>query len=1236
MWKTMRKEEIKNNGFSSNSYQQKKSLHAVSFHLENRNEILGFLSKKGIKFLKSVYDSKNIILLNEKWKFHFSINPFKRPVDFYKISYSPDEWDEIDVPSEWQLKDYDYPIYTNITYPWTGYEKPLPPQVPTVYNPIGSYIKNFKIPPTWKDKKVFLSFQGVESSFRVWVNGQEVGYGQDSMSPSEFDVTKYTKVGENRLAVEVYRWSIGSWLEDQDMIRLSGIFRDVFVYALPKTHIRDFFVKTDFDEKYKNAELKIEVELNREDDFFVESWLYDENNKSVFKTPIILETKDGKFFETSEYVQNPKKWSAENPYLYKLIFVLKDKSKKVIDVTGCRIGFRKFELKDDLMMLNGRPVVFKGVNRHEFDPENGRAITKEMMLKDIKLMKRNNINAVRTSHYPNNPFWLDLCDEYGIYVIDEANLESHGVNDKVPDSDPEWTSFCLNRVKNMVERDKNHPSILIWSLGNEAGKGLNFKVMREWIHQRDETRLVHYEGDNEASDITSEMYAPVERIEKYAKSGNPKPYILCEYSHAMGNSNGNLYKYWDVIRKYPKLQGGFIWDWVDQTIEMPTPLIQYAYDDVNHSGVRIYGDILEDEKFEKILKGYAVVEDPIKIDNVFTVEAWINVHVPSTGNYEFIAKGRSFSLKQRADDEGKNYLEFAVRNSKGEEKILSSNPLSDEWYDKWHHLGGICDGKNISLYVDGEIILKAPFDGELSQNEHRLNIGGRNTEEYEAINIVNSFTYPKIANVRIYKRALSVKELERGVEEDLNFSLSFKEVEKKRYRRRKYFSYGGDWGDNPNDGNFCANGLLFANRAPKPSLYEVKYVYQNVWFTPVDLSNGKIRVINENLFTNLKEFSLLWNLKEDHKVIENGILTLDVPPLQSKVIQIPFEKVKMKGTHEYWLNLSLKLEKQEKWAAKGHEIAYEQFKIPFQAPTFQIQTHAIEEGDINIKNSEKLLKISSGKSEVTFSKTKGVITSLIFNNEEFMKSTLEPNFWRAPTDNDRGNKMELRLKTWREAGKNRIITNFKWEKFNGKVRIHTEYILPTSTSSICTIDYDVTGSFDVHVLFNLIPGEFLPEIPVIGMRMGVSKKFGHIKWYGRGPHENYWDRNKSSKVDLYEEDIKNMFVSYVRPSESGNRTDVRWLFVGDGNGKGLVFIGEPVFEFSALEHPIEDLEKFMHPYELPKRNENFIHINYKQMGVGGDDSWGAKPHPEFMLYANRNYTYSFRIKNVENFNRQEF
>ncbi|MFJ9407598.1 glycoside hydrolase family 2 TIM barrel-domain containing protein [Streptomyces sp. NPDC101393] len=521
--------------------------------------------------------------LNGSWRFHWSKNPDVRPQDFHRPDYDDSGWDRIAVPSNWEIEGYPEPIYLNIKYAWEGYETPAPPDVPKDFNPVGSYRRTFTVPQDWDGRRTLISFQGVKSAFFVWVNGERVGYSEDSFTPSEFDITGHLQSGTNSLAVEVYRWSDGSWLEDQDMIDLSGIFRDVYLYSIPPVHVQDLEVRTDLDGELRDAVLTVRTTVRdrgaggkaRTGEHRLTATLHDSDGKPVLPEPLTAAVSfDGSkdvSVEPKATVRAPDLWSAEAPHLYTLLVTLTDPSGRTVDVQRTTLGFRTVSCGPGSFTVNGRPIVLRGVNRHESDPDHGQAVTEERMRQDIRIMKRHNINAVRTSHYPNHPYWLELCDTYGLYVIGEANLETHGVRDSLPAGLPEWTDACLDRMRSMVERDKNHPSIVVWSLGNEAGQGSNFQVMADWTHHRDPSRPVHYEGMNDVADMHSEMYSTPDQVEKYGTSGNPKPYILCEYSHSMGNSTGNFQDYWDIIERYPNLHGGFIWDFVDQTIRLPVP-----------------------------------------------------------------------------------------------------------------------------------------------------------------------------------------------------------------------------------------------------------------------------------------------------------------------------------------------------------------------------------------------------------------------------------------------------------------------------------------------------------------------------------------------------------------------------------------------------------------------------------------------------------------------------------------
>ena len=962
--------------------------------------------------------------LNGRWRFNWVEKPVQRPEDFYKTDFDDSQWDQIEVPANWQLQGYGIPIYLNHPYP---FEK-NPPFIQHNYNPVGSYRTTFLIPAKWKGREVFLHFAGVESAFYVWVNGAKVGYSQGSRLPAEFDITHHLKPGEaNLLAVEVYRWSDGSYLECQDFWRLSGIFRDVFLYSTPKVHIRDFEVKTDLDENYLDADLDVEVKLvnfgsEMEQDLSLEAILVDpfENREYVIaeSSTFSIDTERSQSFLTR--VRQPRKWTAETPDLYTLVLILKDGQGNALEHTGCRVGFREVEMRGGQVMVNGRPVLFKGVNRHEHDPITGHYVSRDSMVRDVELMKRFNINAVRTCHYPDDPEWYDLCDEYGIYLIDEANIESHGMGyrpDVTLGNNPEWRKAHLDRIERMVERDKNHPSVVIWSMGNEAGDGVNFVAGSDWIHQRDPSRPVHYERAllREHVDIYSPMYMRIEGLKRYASRPQKRPLILCEYAHAMGNSVGNLQDYWDVIEAEPQLQGGFIWDWVDQAL------------------------------FAKTSDG------------------------------------------------------------------------------------------------------------------------------------------------------------------------------------RPFFGYGGDFGDVFNDGNFLCNGLIQPDRNLNPHLWEVKKVYQNVKVTSMDAAAGQFQIENKHFFANLFNINVLWELTEDGESIQSGALeSLDLPPGQNADIVIPFELPESKMSSEYHLTVKFVLSEDELWAEKGHILAWDQFAL--QAGTkaaMEVDPESLP--DLALFDTEKQFVIKGDGFEARIGKESGALEDYTKGDMKLVTSPLVPNFWRAPTDNDNGNRMPWRQAVWRMAGPQRLVEEVKAQKRGDSVAVVTaSYVLPAGMSRQ-TITYAVYGNGDVVVTNEFEVGmQGLPNLPRFGMQMTIPGEYEKIAWYGRGPQESYWDRKTGAAVGQYGGTVAELIHPYIRPQECGNRTDVRWLTLTDENGAGWLAVGDPVLSVSAWPFGQDAIERAEHTFELSSGRGITVNLDLKQMGVGGDNSWGARPHEPYTLPATA-YSYSFRL-----------
>jgi len=539
---------------------------------------------------RSKEKSHYFISLNGEWKFNWVQDPRQRPVDFYKTDFDDSGWKNFKVPANWELNGYGLPIYVNHPYEFTGKAKMggrlNPPfDIPEDNNPVGSYRKKFVIPETWDGRQIFIHLGAVKSAFFIWVNGQKVGYSEDSKLAAEFDITKYVKTGENIVALEVYRWSDGSYLECQDMWRISGIERDVYLYSTPKLNIRDFKAVGTLDASYTNGLLNVHATVDnyridrntmhsRPDSFYVEMELVDAEGRSVLKNESPLQIVLGNYranVDFSAEVKSVKTWSAEIPYLYTLYLTLKDKEKNLIEVVPQRIGFRSVEIRGSDFLINGKRIFLKGVNRHEHSPTTGHALTKEDMRKDMEMMKKLNINAVRHSHYPPDPYWLELCDEFGLYVVDEANIESHGRGYDLAftfANDRQWRVPHLDRITRMYERDKNHTSVVTWSLGNEAGNGINMYEAYEWLKQRD-FRPVQYEraeGDYN-TDMIVPQYPGPDYLPYYSRGRSTRPFIMSEYAHIMGNSLGNFKEYWDAIENNPKLQGGFIWEWIDQGID---------------------------------------------------------------------------------------------------------------------------------------------------------------------------------------------------------------------------------------------------------------------------------------------------------------------------------------------------------------------------------------------------------------------------------------------------------------------------------------------------------------------------------------------------------------------------------------------------------------------------------------------------------------------------------------------
>ncbi len=1322
--------------------------------------------------------------LNGEWDFALVNSPFDISDDlkkFYETDYqtstSTSKWGKMQVPANWQSKEGGRvvdPKYTDTELPWLGVEDPRADYgieydahgiSPTVYNPVGFYRTTFDTPADWDGKEVFVSFQGVESAFYVWVNGKKVGYSEDSYTPAEFDISSCLNAPgqKNTIAVQVYRWSDGSYLEDQDFIRMSGIFRDVFLFAKDKkASLFDFAYTTTFDypegtrpadskaeKDYDKSSFNLEVTLRGYEEKVPEGYkvvatLYDlgvaENDKNhvvfektidnVFSDAVVTGDNGTEAKETAaegyevlnsykqeavinftEEVKNPKLWSAEEPNLYELTIDLQDENGKTIEAAGTHVGFREILIvrkgtRFSQILVNGAPIMIKGVNRHETTVEGGRAITEESMVEDIKLMKQYNINSVRNSHYPNDAKWYDLCDEYGLYMIDEANIESHGLNDYIPQSDPKWISACVDRMTSTIERSKNHASIMSWSLGNESYNGDTWPTIAAVCKKLDPTRFVHYEGmrDIEDVDVWSRMYRRVNEDSLY--SGKPnyhitqdplnywggygtKPAFQCEYAHAMGNGIGNLDEYWDLYEKWPNLQGGFIWDWVDQSLEWQTPTDKALKDQgKNNLEVLLKGnkELVEGKEGKGII-GYAQVYNDKSLHfsgkQAFTLEAWVKPDGVQKGRagdgsgsvseeeynstMPIISKGSwdGYGLSRQVWDEG-DKLEFHIYTD-GYNRVSASVDTPQNWANEWHHIAGTFDGSELKLYLDGKEVASASTETGVIPGPDQVGIGADLTYDAQNPNVPDTFK-GVIDNARIYDKALSLTELNdegRKADDHTVLWLDFNETTDKTYADDTYFSFGGDWQDipdgNPNNKNFCANGLVSADRTVQPELEQVKYIYQNVGIEAVKDKQGnvvpdKIQLSNKNLFTNLDAFNASWEVVKDGESIDKGNFAdadIALAPVEDaemdyygvkwypeKEVTVPSQKLKnLEAGAEYFVNISFTLKNDTSWAKAGHEVAHGQIALSSDlSKNEELKAEDLEKLELTENDAEAVVEGKDFK--VTFDKKAGTIKTFTYNGKELLKQGPQPNFWRAPTDSDLGFYSGSEFATWRHAGADKNTVSVTADQTSdGMVEITVESTLPTTNESSYRQKFTVYGTGDVKVTSTLKPGADLPEIPVVGNSLTLPNEFNQVTWYGKGPEENYIDRQSGYAVGVHKKDVKDFFVDYIKPQETGNRTDIRWVSLTNKDGVGLLAkaeIGTPI-EFSALYYTAEELSNAMHSYQLPSTKDKDItlRLNQRQMGVGGDQSWGARPFVIYQNPANKVYEYSFTLKPISDANKDD-
>lgn len=1251
--------------------------------------------------------------LNGTWKFKFAQKPADREKQAkgadaknYVENWDTSGWDDIKVPSSIQtIKDadgnfkYEKPIYVNQRYPWQNYENvSLGANVtaPTVNNSVGQYKRTFTVPSDWDGRDVFVSFEGVESAFYLYVNGQRVGYGEDSYTTDEFNITSYLKKGENTIAVEVYRWSTGSYLENQDFIRMSGIFRDVNLYSKAKVEMRDLFVKTDLDNNYKDATLTLDADIrNLGDDtaagkkYTVSADLYKIDGKTkVWSEPMVIEATvptakknvaekaddKGAHFTGDKKVTNPDKWFADTPNLYMLLVQLKDENGNVVETTVQRVGFREISKADineagqEQVQINGEKIMFRGTNRHETDDQDGRAISKEDITTDLKMMKQFNVNAIRTSHYPNNPYMYGLADELGIYICDETNAESHigATSSNIPSGYPIWNTSVMDRTQNMVERDKNHPSVVIWSLGNEAtyqvynmDENYCFYNSTQWILQRDPSRIRKYERDNRYTkgdrtnsmvDIYSSQYWGVDSVKsQVTNTGNKLPYIQSEYAHAMGNALGNFKEYWDIFRNYPNAQGGFIWDWIDQSVSTKVEnTTTYTITDSN-TGVatKFDGKVTEGRNNTKAIQGTYAATDSAKLATNSTTGITLDVWVKPAENFTksaqaFISRGDSAGYNLQINKDGN--FEFFVD---GYQAGTLTAGIPENFTDgNWHRLTATYAGTEYKLYYDGDQIGNAARNTALdscdtSDNTLNITVGasadisGRAFNGYidRAAVIKGALTTDQIAAT-----GTSLESVKDNVSYAIDFDADFMKAESTDYPEGTYFAYGGDWDETVNDNDFCANGILNADRTPSAELYEVKKVHQEVsFYDDGEAANGKVRVVNEFLNTNLNKYNVSWTLKEDNKVIGSGQLSEEqkniAPQAEATVTLANFPKVSATAGSDYTLTLSVTLKEDAAWAGdyyghEGDEIAFEEFDLAYTPEKAQPTISASDMDKVNVAESDDAITVTgktsktNGKAfEVVIDKAQGYITSYKVDGKSLLENGPVPNYYRAPVSNDPSFSTAMKNAAQNFTLDENGITVDAKDKV---VNIHVSGSIP-EVNTPNSIDYMIYGNGEIVVTNTVTPSASAGNIARIGMKMTVAKDYEKLTYYGNGPQANYVDRNTGAKLGIYNSTVTEQFEKkYVKPQENGNHTGVRWTALTAEDGTGILVSSDSEMESGALHYKAEDLASYRHPYQVPVQENTILTVDLMQRGLG-NASCGPAPLSKYIISAGKTYTQTFSI-----------
>ncbi len=1238
--------------------QPKNFLDNIYYYIENTS-----VFEQGQEEGRAYFLPENSMSLNGDWKFYYSETPEGVPTDFYTSKFNDKGWGTIEVPSNWEMQGYGDRIFRNVNAPFPIIKKSFwgPPQkqdvfavelphVPREYNPTGAYRKTFAVPSSWEGDQVFLRMEKTASASFVWVNGQEVGYNEGGQEPAEYNITKYLKKGTNTLAVFVVKYSDGYYLEGQDYWRFAGIFDDVNIYASPDVRLFDWYVVTDLDDTYTDADLSIKVDVKKytapaaASSFSVKASLYDADNKLVAEMksePFKMDAAGKKQIELKKKITNPLKWTSETPNLYTLKMELLSEGEKLQDIAEQRIGFKETLIDGDTFLLNGVAIKVNATNSHMQHADLGHAMTEEIIRKDFEILKQFNFNAVRTSHYPPVNEYLDLADEYGLFVIDEAGVESHAT-ENVCDL-PEFTDMYRERTRQMVLRDRNHPCILFWSAGNESGEGMNINEVIKEGRIYDQTRYWMYGGNSfshPAEEIIGPRYpTPLEldmRVGLGINETDIRPSFMDEYLSVAGNAGGGLEDYWNAIYSHSRTMGGAIWDFVSPGItekireledlspnKVPSHLMGNNIKlvegktgkAVNLNGHDQWVEIYRDDALE-------IAGDKLTI----TMDVFPRKLNASGG--QFITKGSNqFGIVQ----DGRDSLEFYIytdvspnsgrgldmmslymgRGNSGGKYTLRIG-LPDNWENNWHQLTAVYDGKQMQLYLDNEKKGSKEASGKIKNFPFTISLG--RDSEIDGSETPGYMCDAMLDNVGIFAEAVMPGSFK---PEEAALWLDFE----KETGQGTFLSYGAG------ARNY---GHIWGNREVQPEMWEMKKVVQPLEVKMLDSKTGLVEVWNRNHFTDAAQYNTRWFLEADGDVLQEGELTLQVNPLEKKIFNIPYTKPGLKEGVEYRITISSTLKEDKLWAKAGHEVAWNQLELPWKK---NIEETKNAPGSAAFTQSEETVQVTGEGFEYTFDKNIGALASMIIDGKEMLKSPLLVSVWRAPMANDIdswGSRSAM-SSNWKDGFGTYIVTEFystgidkqtyypiytKVTEAEGKVYINIRQITLFGELTEGALDQYITGA-QFNGLENMYTyiidgdGEITIEhtskpqgtklplyFPRFGLSFTLDKSLDKVEWYGRGPQENYPGRKSGYKVDIYNTTVDDMYVPYLKPSDYGLRTDNRWVKMLDDEGKGLEFKVNELFNFNAYPYSTDNLTKSIYTYQLQKQDGITFNLDYATTGVG--------------------------------------